>query len=255
MQPKGFESHFDAEMQSHIDRFVSTQDFQVIATPLKTSEQYKAELKDRMTRDYSYQNIMPSLSSSAQLINQHLIFHVDKAQSEKIKCELSNAFDHFNEIRNPSSVSAEDFWKEHIKCNTKPWTLLGISKETLLTIYEIALVCFDRNEMTQAKSLLKLLLVFAPTIPSYWNALGFFYQKEKDLEAALQHYLFSEQVDPDHLETYFYISRCYLAMNQYLLAYEQVDKLIKLMNLSPELKKHWQSDVEKLARDIRPLAR
>ena len=63
-------------------------------------------------------------------------------------------------------------------------------------------------------------------------------------------YKASLQIDPNNLETYLYMGRCYLAMNHYGLAQEQVEKLRTAVDSSFELNTNWAFHIEKLDKEI-----
>ena len=216
MQSMKVAKKFDSEMKAYIENFVNKQDFRAIETPLKKNQAYKDEIKHKLYSMYSSQKLIKDMCGSISLINKYLT-------NEKVRYELENAFDHFERIKN-QYMDSKGCWLDHIELNTKPWVLFGLSVDSLLTIYQIVLKCYENKEIDHAKNLLELLLIFAPTISSYWNALGFCF-KEESLEMALDYYLISLQIDPHHVETYFYIAHTYLAMNNRNLAELQLEKL------------------------------
>lgn len=132
------------------------------------------------------------------------------------------------------------FWK----------SLFGLSDETLVWIYDVVLEYFKNNEIENSKDILQILLMFAPTVPAFWNALGFCFQREGDLDQALDYYLNAESIEEDLPETHFYLARCYLAMNLRPLAREQVEKLFKLIEKSNELRNSWEKPINQLANEI-----
>lgn len=242
-------AQLNAEFKEMIEDYVQQQDLRALETPLKTNEMLKIELKNTLNKQHNFEAISRGVFNAIDLIHDHLKFLGNPKQTNKVHQELMTAFKSLKEntlknleIENMSPLSAE----------TSLWTVLyGISDETLLLIYEKVLQCYEKNEIVNAKDLLSLLLIFAPIVPSYWNALGFCYQKEEKYEMALKYYTISEQISPEILDTHFYLARCYNAMNQKSLALEQVDKIVKqLDSLKVSSNDSWRNQAEKLAQEI-----
>lgn len=246
---------FDAFVENTIEEYVSKEDFNAIATPLKSEQQIKDELRLNLRKELNYSNLSKELIHGVDLIHDHLLNWNDRHQAEKVRQELSHAFrrlkDLYQEYSQKNLTDSDQDLSNRIDPNASLWTgLYGISDETLSFIYDMVLTSFNKNEVQDAKSLLQILITFAPIIPSYWNALGFCFQTEGNLEKALDHYLIAENINQDYLDAHFYLARCYMAMNNKFLAREQVEKLEKLIATSSELRDQWEGQVEQLANEI-----
>jgi tetratricopeptide (TPR) repeat protein len=251
MQEKEWISQVDAEMQSLIEEYVLQQDFHALETPLKSDQQLKNDLRSHLKETYNFKSLSDGIRNAIDLIRAETKTHRDTAKEEKVEQELAHAFTAFNEFYQKRKENALYQEASKLEAHESLWTkLYGISDETLLIIYNLVLKCFKNKEIENAKNLLRILLLFAPIVPAYWNGLGFCYQTEGDSEQALRNYLLAESIDPEHFDTHFYLARCYLAMNNKTLAKEQVEKLNKLVAASPQLKGQWENAIAQLEQDI-----
>ena len=242
-------SQLNSEFKELIEDYVQKQDLRALETPLKTNEMLKNELRNKLNKEHNFEAISRGVFNAIDLIHEHLTFLGNTQQTDKVHQELMTAFKSLKEITDKNQEAEK---LSQLGPETSLWTALyGISDETLLLIYEMVLKCDEKNEIVNAKDLLSLLLIFAPIIPSYWNALGFCYQKEGKYEMALRYYTISQQISPETLDTYFYLARCYHAMNQKSLALEEVDKLHKqLDSLKVQSNDAWRHQAEKLTQEI-----
>lgn len=246
MKKKEWINQFDSKMQAIIDAYVQEQDFHAIETPLKSDSQIKNELRARLHKEQNFDTIFKGIFNSFSLINAHLLTLNDKNKKKQIRDELDHALTVFSDLRKQTSQES----KNQSNTNAPLWVgLYGISDETLLMIYDIVLENVKHNQINNAKDLLQILLLFAPTITSFWNALGFCFQTEGNYDQALNIYLISEEINPELPDTHFYLVRCYMAMHEKSRAQEQVKKLNKLIAESKELKGHWKNEVEQLAQE------
>lgn len=253
MQQNEWVNQFNSQMASLVEEYVQEQDFHAIETPLKTEKQIKNELRNNLLKDVNFKAMSRGILNALSLINAHLLAFGDQKQIEEVGQELDNAFIKLGDMVEQYSQDklTDNTEVNQLDQNVPLWTALyGISDETLIMIYDIVLKCFENNEIENAKDLLQILLMFAPTIPAYWNAKGFCLQIEGNLDQALKNYLIAEEIDQDLLDTHFYLARCHMAMNNKLLAQEEVEKLTKLIAASKELKEEWENDVEQLANEI-----
>jgi hypothetical protein len=244
---------FESSVQQYIDECVKAQDFHVIETPLKTDAQYKAEMKHRLKDELTYANLIGSHELAIETIRQYLSTVDDKEQKERVEIEIANSMDHFKEFRDlflKQELPIEE-WIEKNNPEAKTWSLFyGISDDTINFLYDIVLKKISESELAEAKGLLQLMLLYAPGISSYWNALGFCLQKEGHYEEALVNYQMAKEMNATNLETYFYLARCYHAMNNFILAEEQVEQLKQLISESDELRKEWELHVKNLEKTI-----
>lgn len=239
----------DTKMRVLIDEYVEKQDLHTLETPLKTEKQLKDELRQKLLKQQSFTNISKGFLNAIRLINEHLNELNDEKQTQKVREEIEHAFKVVRELlRKRIENESEDINQWNLKGPI--WSsLYGVSNQTLMMIYDIVLACYNNQEIANAKDLLQILLIFAPTVPDYWNALGFCFQAEEDYEQALRYYLIAEEADPDLLDTHFYLARCYLGLNKKPLAIEEIEKLRKLLHSSKE-QNQWKNAVEGLANEI-----
>lgn len=244
-------SQFDQKLRVLIEEYVQQQDLHALETPLKSEKQIKNEFREKLLKQYSFSSVYKSFVNAIKLINAQLSELNDEKQTGKVKDELEHAFKTLSEIFRKRLEHEDVDWMNQWDPNTPVWAALyGISTETLLMIYEMVLTCYQNQEIENAKDLLQILLIFAPTVPAYWNALGFCFQAEGNFDQALNYYLTAEEIDEDQIETHFYLARCYAALNKKPLAQEQIDKLFKLIGASKEIKEQWENSVERLADEI-----
>lgn len=242
---------FNSEMKSLIDEYVKEQDFHAVETPLKSDRQYKNELKEELSKKYNFEAISRGIFNGVNLINSYLLTLNDQVEIEKARKELDKAFEKLSELFDKALESSDLDLADQINPDLPIWTsLFGMSDETLGLIYESVLNCFENNEIENSKDILQILLMFAPTIPAFWNALGFCFQTEGNLDEALNQYLVAESMDEDLPETHFYLARCYLAMNKRCLAQEQVEKLSKRMDTLKNYKNQWEAAINQLANEV-----
>ncbi len=242
----------DSEIQSLVEEYVKLQDFHALETHLKKDKQFKDELRADLFKKFNFQTFTKGMVNALQVIRIYLPSVCADRQRAQIQQEIEQAFKKLGEIAQKASLQANNQEETNsLNQNMPIWTaVFGISDSTLLTIYEIVLKCFNNHEIENAQDIIGLLLLFAPTIPSYWNALGFCCQERGNFEEALNFYLMAEDIDQNHMDTHFYLARCYIALNQKLLAQEQVEKLYKLVNTSKEMLDQSANQVEQLAREI-----
>lgn len=238
------ETPFDEKMRAIIAEYVEAQDLHALETPLKSEQEIKKELQNKLTQQQNFTTITKGFINAVQLINNHLQALNDEQLIQKVKNELEKGLMGLAEFFRkglPAQQSLEgSFWS----------SVYGISDETLVLIYDVFLECYKNRDISNAKDVLQILLIFAPTIPAYWNALGFCYQAEGNLEKALVYYLIAQEIDEDQIETYFYLTRCYLALNNKSLAKEQTEKLVKLISASSEKKNKWGNAIKQLLQDV-----
>lgn len=227
-EKKGIEQ-FNSEMLALINDYVDKEDFNALATPLKSALQIKNEVREQLVKALSYESFAKGVDNAVQLIQSHLETITDPQLTEKYVEELNHGFKAIVEFYGNTSDDQKEDWMNRWNPEIPIWKeIFGVSDETLLMVYDIVLEQFNRNQIENAKDLLQLLLMFAPTLPSYWNALGFAYQKEGKLDHAVKQYLMAEELNPELLDCHFYLARCYMEMNKKCLAKEEVEKLSKL---------------------------
>ncbi|MBS4167118.1 MULTISPECIES: tetratricopeptide repeat protein [unclassified Neochlamydia] len=245
---------FDAKIKPVIEEYVNNQDFHLLATPLKTEHQYRLAFKEQIAKELNLTLLFQKYVKGINLLKIELLEKSDTPSMLEVLNEIEQAFKKIQEIQKKYSIS-----KDHevldpnslIDADQPLWTTLyGLSSETLLLIYELAIKNFNNHAFEEAKTLLHLLLTFSPTVSSYWNAMGYCYQNEGEYAKALNYYLMAEEIDPNFLETQFYLARCYQSMQQHGLALESLEKLWGFIEASPEVKEEWESHVRKLAKEI-----
>lgn len=251
MQTNDQIKQFDSDMSLLIDEYIKHQDFHAMETPLKTEAQCKQTLKNRLLGEYNFTAISKGIFNAVHVINQYLSQSEKIKDRKKIQSELSTAFTKLIELYGQTKTNKNPDLLKNLEHDLPlSLALFGISNETLIEIYEIYLQCFKNKEIENSKDLIQLLLIFAPTIPAFWNALGVCFQNEGNFDQALNHYLIAEEINPSLVETHFYLARCYINQKNHPLAKEQVEKLFKLMNDSQDLKNQWEHAVHELAYEI-----
>lgn len=245
---------FEAKIKPVIEEYVNNQDFYLLASPLKTEHQYRLAFKEQIAKELNLTSLLQKYMKGINLLKIELLEKNDTYLMLKVLNEVEQAFKKIQEIQKNYSTSED---KEALAQNSlidadQPlWTALyGLSSETLLLIYELAIKNFNNHACEDAKNLLQLLLTFSPTVSSYWNAMGYCYQNEGEYAKALNYYLMAEEIDPNFLETQFYLARCYQSMHQQGLALESLEKLWSFIQTSPEVKEEWEGHVRKLANEI-----
>ncbi|QLH36277.1 MAG: tetratricopeptide repeat protein [Parachlamydiaceae bacterium] len=203
----------------------------MISTPLKTEKQIKAQLREAFNECFNEENLIEFYRQCHELIYKHLqncdLFTQEKIKNEFLNIKIAVDWDSTSSFRG----------------------LQGLSDETLLVIYQVALNLFETQRFDQSKQLLSMLLLFASKISSYWNALGYVYQTEGNFESAITCYSKSLETDPDNIETYFYLARCYLQMQQSYLAKQQLDNLREYLIQSNSIHL-WENHIIALTKEI-----
>lgn len=247
MQQEEWIQQFNHDFQVLIGDYVQKQDFHALETPLKTGQQLKSELREKLIKQNKFENLSHGIFNAVDLINEYLETNGTKEQREKIHAELVSAF----KILKETSGETPSDKMTKLDPDQSLWTALyGISDETLLLIYDIVLKCYQNNEIENAKDLLGFLLIFAPILPAYWNALGFCYQTEGNFEQALDYFLIAEELDPELLQTHFYLARCYHVMNQKPAAHVQMEKIVTLLGSTDDSDGHWRNQMELLVDEL-----
>jgi tetratricopeptide (TPR) repeat protein len=240
-------------MNSIIEDYVKEQDFHAIATPLKSDEHHKRELKQKLKDELCYESVVRSLTNSMDVIIDYLNLHENDSQADQVVREVSESMSYFKAFKekvDEENISIMD-WVEKNDPTARTWSLFyGVSDETMLYLYKIVRENFNQKKYTQAKDLLQLILVFAPGISSYWNALGFCFQQEGLFDEAIKKYLIAKEMDPEDLETYFYLARCYKQQNDLKASQEEIDELTHLINQTVELKEDWSQHLDSLKKDL-----
>lgn len=247
-----FAQNFDEQCNSIIETYVNEQDLHVLETPLKSEQSFKIELKERMREDFCYAALSRSIFNALTLITRYLMENFDSDKAAQIHEEIGQSFEQFQKSQEIYLKGSENEKAilDNKEAQNKPWVLFGLGDDTLFIIYDVVMKCFNEKDLEGAKDILSLLLIFAPNISSFYNAIGFAYQQEKQFDKAINHYLIAQEIDPDNLETKFYLARCYLEKGQNIESLQTVENLRNIVNASEALKVRWASHVEKLNNDI-----
>jgi len=249
MKKREWVEKFDANVKELVTNYVDEQDFHTLETPLKSQQQYKIDLKEKLMANLNFASLMRGYIHSIQLIEEELMEKLDAAQLKKTLTEIAIAFERLGNLQR--KYSDHDLLDQGemstLDLDLPLWTALyGISTETLMQIYEIVSKYYHQDRIDDAKDLLQTILLFAPTISSFWNALGFCCQQQGNFEQAINYFTISEEVDPNFLETYFYLARCYMKMNQKSLAKRQAEKLMHHIQAFDESQSYWLQQVKQL---------
>ena len=240
---------FDHDIKSLIEDYVEKQDLSLLQTPLKTNNQLKDELRDKMQQAFSFAALNRGIFNAVDLMTNHLMAFGSVNQLEAIREELGNAFINFAELQKKHQDDVDYEWLNQLDPEVPVWTsLYGISSSTLLLIYGIALKCLENREVSNAKDLLELILIFAPSVSSYWNAMGYCYQLEENYDRAIHYFLISQEIEPELPETYFYLINAYKRTGQKSLALDQLNQLQQKIPQEDLLK--WQAVIQELNKEI-----
>lgn len=243
---------FDEQIDSMIDSFVSEQDFKAVETPLKSEKQHQIELKNRLKEDLCYAKLSKQIFNAINLINQYVTEKFDREKAELLMAQIGNSFDQFsvNQEKYTTGTNEDKALLNAKGAEMKPWVLFGLDDNIVIMVYDVVLQCFKKNDIQGAKDILTILLMYAPSVSSFWNAMGYTLQLEHHYEDALNQYAISEEVDPDNVETKFYIARCYLAQHRTNEAKHKIDEIRHAVEHSDDLKTIWSGHIEKLQMDI-----
>ena len=247
MDLQNLQEEFDEKLKESVHEMVSKLDFNAIATPLKTDFQIKNELENKINNNLKASHLSENLENALVLIDDYLKVSESQEIREKVNREILQSIKHFQKV-NKEFVSQSLDFETWISSKNKPtWTVLyGVSTETILLMYKPVLELVKVENYEGAKTILLLILFFAPDVSSYWNALGFCLQQQQNLDEAIHFYNISKEINPENLETYFYLARCYKQKEDLSSAFEELNQLKTELQKNVELKEDWKNSILEL---------
>ncbi len=138
--------------------------YQMFATPLKPASAFKNAHKKQLLEFFKLTELRSQLENAPDLILTLMPKYLSKPEFDKIKLELDNSGDHF--LRFIESMKEE---------TEKPilfQEMFGLSDDTLLKVYELAVNLVKQEYYDDANTLFVFLATLAPHVPSYWIAQG-----------------------------------------------------------------------------------
>lgn len=206
-------------------------------TRLKQEKQrQKNELKQHLTIDYLHDHIEHAM----QLIHTKMSDFVGSDDWKKTAEEFSNC-----------QQSIEKFWKEcqegrHSE-RASYAEILGLSDETLLSIYCFGLHLFEGEELRNSLAIFGFLTLISPQTASFWLALGRNYQFMGNFVEAIEVYHQGKASDPNLGSLYCFSAECYEAMEDIEARNHELEQLKNIADVSLENQKVWQFAANKFS--------
>jgi tetratricopeptide (TPR) repeat protein len=127
---------------------------------------------------------------------------------------------------------------------------MGISNDSLFAVYLHVQDLFDQEENTaKVENLLLLLIYLNPLVPSFWHALGVFYQKKHHWKEAANFYYFSLALSQDYTLSFFPLLGCLEQMQMYQEVKQLLEEFLEKEKKNKELQE-WIKKGKKLLKAI-----
>lgn len=119
-------------------------------------------------------------------------------------------------------------------CNSGDKKACSMSKSRITNYEKEAQKYFDNQNYSKSIDVVTELLDFYPQKYSYLLFRGESYQKINDLEAAIRDYKLAISLSPQNLKAYTFLKNVYLEKNEYKLALELYNELLKVSEKNGE---------------------
>lgn len=127
--------------------------------------------------------------------------------------------------------------------------LLGISKEKIESIYQLACEYYAQKHYTESLDIALLLTQINPFFSNIWMLIGLCSGQMQKFESALLAYSMSIILEKSNVTAYLYSIECYLELKEYTKAQDMIDYVRKQSDLFSDT--NWKDTLVKLSNQIK----
>jgi tetratricopeptide (TPR) repeat protein len=224
----------DAFLEQEIERLLEDENaYSFFSTPLKSAKTCRMEHKQQIQEVLSMKEWQTAMADALDLIRQKLSAAVGVEAAQQVQKELRHAPEHLSEkLKDPALKSSS---LQH---------LMGLSDDSLVSIYELAYDLLLKQDYKESLALLKLLSFLAPQIPSYWIAQGFCLHHLQKVEEAAEAYEIAKILNPEDPQAYIALANCYLHLKEKRQAQDALDQAEQLLLSQPN--DQWMQEIDSL---------
>lgn len=217
------------------DSFLENDDFyQAMATPLKPAKQWKNEHRSQILETLKLSDFSKNMDKAVEIIMDRLPKIISKEEWERIVGEFS----HIEQSFQQNSVSQE----EGVDITNQQ--LMGISDETLNSIYTVGSALVDEKAFNDASPIFQALCFFDPWVGEYWLGLGICLFNLNEYYQALEILSMAQILQPDKAAAFVYSAFCNFKMNQFEQLSEDIKKIEEIFSQSVDEKMQWEEMFE-----------
>lgn len=214
--------------------------YQLLSTPLKSASIVKKEHRKQLVEFFKLKELRNQLEVAPNIILNLLPDLVSKEEFVKIKGELDGSgehFIHFIESMNKESSEKPILFQE----------MFGLSDDTLLRIYDLAVDLIKKENYEDANTLLVFLTTLAPHVTSYWIAEGACLQALDRHQEAIAVFSAAKFLSPSDPAPSFYSIESFLILDDKDKAKLELDEVKEIVkSLSGEDKLKWEKMIKEV---------
>ena len=141
----------------------------------------------------------------------------------------------FNKITSDEEKDANDPFSDETMLGLVPdetnlYEKLGISFETLATVYQLGNQLFAEEKFEEAAGVYEVLGLLNQTSPTIWTAAGLCHYRLKNWGAAVESFLAASDANAEDPVPLMHCAFCYLAMNDHEKAKEMIEAAQQLID-------------------------
>lgn len=231
---------FEDLANSNVDKLLHDDSYyQGLATPLRSSEAIKAQERKNLVELLQFKTARLQMQAAEELIRTMLASHISQREWNAVISELDRAPLHFLEEMEKLAEDSDVM--------ILPQNLFGISNESLIHFYNLAIELFNKKEFEKAIAILVFLEVLTPNISSFWLAHGICLQSMQHYSEGIKLFEAAKQLDANDPSPSFHTIECHLALHEKDKARVEHDRLKQIIDhLDNEKKSEWSEKAKKL---------
>lgn len=189
------------------------------------------EEKNRRKNDFYLVEYEQDIEDVMQLLYSELPERVEEEKWQAIFFEIARI-----------GHSTEEFLNKNGSLEIDPSVqkreILGLSNETLLTLYSLGLQYYEEKNYEPVRLINTFLTLVAPEVSSFWIALGRSKELLGDIYGAIETFDQAKESHPNVGKLYFFSAECYHSLHKLQkvnLELSQLEKLTKESNQNLQL--------------------
>lgn len=152
-------------VKQEVETFIPDESYyKMFATPLKPPSAFRNAHRDKLVDFFKFEELQEQLEEAPKIVLNLMPSFIPVDDFTKIKNELNKSINQFILI----AISMEESSEKPLILQK----LFGISDDSLVRIYELAIDLVKKNNHKDANCLFVFLTTMTPYVPSFWIAQG-----------------------------------------------------------------------------------
>lgn len=239
---KGYLSGLKKKMLGFITKQVTDEsDKYLTPNPMTPIEERRRRLIKSIYNMLSLESVKPKIKLFNSIVRAQLPRHASPEVTERVITDFNNSKRHMYEFYEKYRQSGEVGQK-----GTALADILGISKDSLLAIYNLGNDLHAENRFSEAITIFEVLMILKPRVTSFWVAVGVTLDIQRRFFESVKVYKYGKNTFPRKASFPVHLAQCYINLQDNMLASIELEQAEKLLYTSEKSRARWSQALRNL---------